>query len=140
MAENKTRKTGEDPREFIARIEDPARRRDCTTILNLLQEVTGSKPEMWGPGIVGFGSYKYKSGKNMNDWFLTGFAARKDALTIYLMSGFGHYPELVGRLGKHKTGVGCLYVKKLDDIDVSVLRELVTVSTADMKKNYLPGE
>lgn len=137
MAENKTKETGEDPRAFVAAIQDPTRREDCTTILNLLEEVTGSKPEMWGPGIVGFGEYKYKSGKNVNDWFLTGFASRKGALTIYLMSGYAAYGDLMKRLGNHKTGVGCLYIKKLDDVNMPVLRELVTKSIADFKKNYL---
>lgn len=136
MPEIKTKKTGEDPGAHIARIEDPKRREDCTTILNLLQEVTGSKPEMWGPGIVGFGNYKYKSGKNVNDWFLTGFSSRKDAITIYLMSGFGRYPELMQQLGKYKTGAGCLYVKKLDDVNMPVLRDLVARATEDLKKIY----
>ena len=137
MAENKTRKTGEDPRQFIAGIEDPIRRKDCATLLALLEEVTASKAEMWGDSIVGFGEYRYKSGKNINDWFLTGFASRKAALTIYLMSGYDAYSDLMEKLGPHKTGVGCLLIKKLDDIDLSVLRELVARSTADFKKNYL---
>lgn len=136
MAENKTKRTGEDPRGFLARIEDPKRREDCTSILNLLQEVTGTKPEVWGPSIVGFGDFKYKSGKQVNDWFLTGFASRKDAITIYLMSGFSHFPDLMAKLGKFKTGGGCLYVKKLEDIDTSVLREIVKRSTAEMKKRF----
>jgi hypothetical protein len=140
MAENKTKKTGEDPLAFIAGIEDPTRRKDCMTIMNLLQDATGSKPEMLGPGIIGFGEYKYKSGKNVNDWFLTGFASRKTALTIYLMSGYAPYGDLMKKLGPHKTGVGCLYIKKLDDVDVNVLRDLVTRSIADFRKNYLSSK
>lgn len=136
MADIKTKKTDEDPRAYIARIEDPKRREDCTTLLNLLEEVTGSKPAMWGERIVGFGDFKYKSGKNLNDWFLTGFATRKDALTIYLISGFGHSPDLMAKLGKYKKGGGCLYVKKLEDIDLPVLRELATRSMADTKKRF----
>lgn len=137
MPEIKTRKTGEDPRAFIARMDNPKRRDDCLRILNLLEDVTGSKPEMWGPGIIGFGEYKYKSGKTVNEWFLTGFSSRKDNLTIYLMSGYAAYGDLMKKLGKHKTGVSCLYIKKLDDIDMSVLRELATRSIADFRKNYL---
>jgi len=137
MPEIKTRRTDEDPRALIARIEDPQRRDDCTTILNLFQEVTGSKPEVWGDGIVGFGEFRYKSGKNVNDWFLAGFASRKSALTLYLMA-FGHYPDLVARLGKLKTAGGCLYVKNLKDVDLDVLREIATRSTAEMRERSLP--
>ena len=136
MAEIKTKKTDADPHAFIASIEDPQRREDCTAIMNLFEEVTGSKPEVWGDGIIGFGEYKYKSGKNVNDWFLAGFAPRKAALTLYLMA-FGHYPDLVARLGKLKTAGGCLYVKSLKDIDMSVLREIATRSTDEMRKRSL---
>lgn len=136
MAENKTKKTGEDPRAFIARIEDPKRRDDCTSLLNLFQKVTGSKPEVWGPSIIGFGDIKYKSGKNTNDWFVSGFASRKDALTIYLISSVGNYSDLLSKLGKYKTSGGCLYIKKLEDIDTSVLRELIKRSGADVKKRF----
>jgi hypothetical protein len=93
--------------------------------------VTGEQPQMWGTSIVGFGSYhyKYKTGRQ-GDWFLTGFSPRKQALTLYIMSGFDGYDDLMSRLGKFTTGVACLYVKKLDDIDLGVLRELVRKSAA----------
>ena len=105
--------------------------------LDIMMEVTGEKPKMWGPSIVGFGSYHYvyASGRE-GDWPLTGFSPRKQALTLYIMAGFGHYDELMSRLGKHKTGKSCLYVKRLSDIDESVLRELIAASVDHMKSTY----
>ena len=87
-------------------------------MLEMMQELTGEKPEMWGPSIVGFGSYHYKyaSGRE-GDWFLTGFSPRKQSLTLYIMSGFSRYEELMEKLGKYKTGKSCLYIKKLEDVD-----------------------
>jgi len=140
MAEIKTKKTGEDPRAFISRIEDAGRRADALKLLTVLQEATGAEPKMWGSGIIGFGDYKYKSGKNLNDWFLAGFAARKQQLTVYLMSGYAPYADLMKKLGKHKTGGSCLYIKKLDDVDTKVLTDLVRKSTTDFKKKYLSDQ
>jgi len=95
----------------------------------LMQRVTGEKPVMWGDSIIGFGSYHYKyaSGRE-GDWFLTGFAPRKQNLTLYIMSGFELYDELLGKLGKYKTGKSCLYINKLEDVDQDVLLELVKQS------------
>jgi hypothetical protein len=102
-----------------------------------MQEVTGSEPVMWGPSIVGFGSYHYTyaSGRE-GDWMLSAFSPRKRNLTLYIMAGFERYDEIMKRLGKFKTGSSCLYINKLDDIDRDVLRELVTESVAHMRASH----
>jgi hypothetical protein len=123
----KTRPTGADPQAFIAAVPDPARRKDALALCRLLAEWTGEPPAMWGPSIVGFGSYhyRYESGHE-GDAALVGFSPRKTSLVLYLAGGLGdRYPELLERLGPHKTGKGCLYLKRLDDVDRDVLRELV---------------
>jgi len=139
MAHNKTKPTPQKVSEFIDGIEDRRKRDDCRELLKLMREVTGNRAKMWGPGIVGFGSYhyKYESGRE-GDFFLTGFSPRKQALTIYLISGFEPHPELMKKLGKFKTGKSCLYVKCLDNIDRGVLAQLVTDSVAHMREKY-PG-
>ncbi|MGD8700770.1 MAG: DUF1801 domain-containing protein, partial [Gemmatimonadales bacterium] len=97
--------------------------------------VTGEQPEMWGDSIVGFGTYRYEyeSGRS-GEWFLTGFSPRKANLTLYIMSGFSRYQELLRKLGKHKTGKSCLYINHLDDIDMKVLRRLIRESVAHVKR------
>ena len=129
MSDLKTRKNDASVDAYIAAIDDERKRADAREVLELMREVTGEEPAMWGTGIVGFGSYHYvyESGRE-GDWPLTGFAARKTALTLYIMSGFEGEQELMERLGKHKTGKSCLYVKRLDDVDRDVLRELVARS------------
>jgi hypothetical protein len=136
MAELKTRPTGESVHAFLDQVEDERKRAACFTILELMQEVTGAEPQMWGPSIVGFGSYHYKyaSGRE-GDWFLTGFSPRKRDITLYIMSGFEQYQPLLDRLGKFKTGKSCLYVNKLEDIDMGTLRELVKQSVAHLASN-----
>ncbi len=137
MAELKTKKNDRDVDSFLQNVEDPVRRNDCRRVKDLMQEVTGEPPRMWGDSIVGFGAYhyKYESGRE-GDWFLTGFSPRKQNLTLYIMSGFDHEAELMGRLGKYKTGKSCLYLKKLDDVDPEVLRQMIRSSVARMKKTY----
>ena len=129
MAELKTRKSDSDVEAFLESIENEKRRTDGKKVLNLMKEVTGATPKMWGPSIVGFGDYhyKYESGRE-GDWFRTGFSPRKNATTLYFMPGFGRYEELMVKLGKYKTGKGCLYINKLEDVDLDVLRELVKLS------------
>ena len=129
MAELKTKKNDQDVNAFLDRIEDEKKRQDSKAILKLMQDVTGEAPTMWGDSIVGFGSYDYKyaSGREGN-WFLTGFAPRKQNLTLYIMSGFEAYDDLMSKLGKYKTGKSCLYIKKIEDIDMQVLSELVRQS------------
>ena len=126
MAELKTRPGDASLESFVASIADESRRQDSRALLELMSEVTGESPRMWGENIVGFGSYhyRYESGRE-GDWFLAGFSPRKQNLTVYLMSGFDGYGQLLARLGKHKTGKACLYLKRLDDVDRDVLRELV---------------
>jgi hypothetical protein len=131
MAELKTQKNEEDVEAYLQSVEHEKRRQDSFTVMALMQEVTGEAPKMWGSSIVGFGDYhyKYESGRE-GEWFLTGFAPRKNALTLYINGGFDEYNSLLGRLGKFKTGKACLYVNKLEDVDLDVLRELVARSVA----------
>lgn len=135
MAELKTQRTNASVAAFLARIPDEARREDCRTVARLMQQVTKARPRMWGTSIVGFGSYRYKyaSGRE-GEWFLAGFSPRKQDLTLYLMAGIERYPELQAKLGKHKHGKSCVYIKRLADLDLAVLRRLVVASVRDMKR------
>jgi hypothetical protein len=135
MAELKTKKTKASVDTFLAKIADEDRRRDCLALVRLMKQVTKAEPKMWGTSIVGFGSYHYQyaSGRE-GDWFVAGFAPRKQDLTLYIMAGFSGYGELLAKLGKHKTGKSCLYVKRLADLDLKVLKQLVTASVKLMKK------
>lgn len=135
MAELKTKKNDQSVEGFLASIENKQKREDSRTILALMEEVTGEEAVMWGTSIIGFGSYHYKyaSGRE-GDWFLTGFSPRKQNLTLYIMAGFEEYEPLLTRLGKHSTGKSCLYVKKIEDIDLDVLRTLVERSVKHMAR------
>ncbi len=137
MAELKTKPTATSVSAFVSAVEDEQMRRDARKLLALMKQVTRKRPRMWGTSIVGFGSYhyKYKSGRE-GDWPVTGFSPRKNALTIYIMPGFTRYRPLLKKLGKYTTGKSCLYLKKLEDVDEKVLRQLVTRSVTDMKKLY----
>lgn len=136
MAELKTKITDASVTDFINSIPDPKTREGCLTILGIMQDATNAEPKMWGTSIVGFGSYhyKYESGRE-NDWFLVGFSPRKQNLTLYVMGGFDDYSSLLKKLGKHSLGKGCLYIKKLDDIQLPVLKELLNRSVTKMSKN-----
>lgn len=138
MAKLKTQRTGKSVSEFLRGVSDAQRRKDCEAVAGLMEKATGAKAKMWGPSIIGFGDYRYKyaSGREL-DWFLTGFSPRKDSLTLYIMPGFDRYDSLLSKLGKHKTGKSCLYIKRLDEVDLSVLRELVASSVARMKTGVL---
>ena len=105
--------------------------------MEMMKEMTGETPKMWGKSIVGFGSYHYKydSGRE-GDWFLTGFSPRKQNLSLYIMAGFGQYDDLLANLGKHKTGKSCLYIKKLEDINRDILKEMITGSVKMMVDKY----
>lgn len=133
MAELKTKQTNASVTAFLKKIRDEKRRSECLAILKLMKDVTKSEPKMWGSSIVGFGTYRYKypTGRE-GEWFLTGFSPRKQNLTLYIMSGLG-FGALLAKLGKHKAGRACLYIKKLEDIDMSVLKELVTRGVQSMK-------
>ena len=134
MAELKTQPNDQSVEYFLNSVENDTKREDSFTILELMKEETGAEPIMWGDSIVGFGTYHYKyaSGRDA-EWFLTGFSPRKQNLTLYIMSGFEEYDDLLGKLGRHSTGKSCLYVKKLEDVDQDVLRELVSKSVEHMK-------
>lgn len=137
MAELKTKKTALRVEDYLAAIEPECKRDDAGAIVALMGEVTGCEPAMWGASIVGFGSYHYKYATGTEgDWPIVGFGARKQSLTLYIMAGFAAYDDLLGRLGKHKTGKSCLYVNKLADVDMGVLRELVERSVAHMRATY----
>jgi hypothetical protein len=136
VAELKTKKNDASVDDFLNSVENEKRRKDSFVVLDLIKEVTNEEPKMWGDSIIGFGSYHYKyaSGREA-DWFLTGFSPRKQSLTLYIMSGFDAYDELLNDLGKHKTGKSCLYINKIEDVDLDVLRDLVEQSVNHMKKS-----
>jgi hypothetical protein len=133
MAELKTQPTDQSVEAFLEGIEDEKKRRDSYAVLELMKQVTQSEPVMWGDSIIGFGSYHYKyaSGRE-GDSPLTGFSPRKRDLTLYITSGFDQYEGLLAELGKHKTGKVCLYIRKIEDIDLDTLRELVRQSVEHM--------
>ncbi len=134
MAEPKTKKTDASVAAFLDGVEDPRRREDARAVLALMKRITGEEPKMWGPGIVGFGSYTYTYASGQTgDWPIAGFSPRKQALTLYLMPGFEKDADLMKRLGKHKTGKSCLYLSRLADADAGVLEELVRRSVERMR-------
>lgn len=133
--ELKTKVNAASVESFLNSVEDEQKRADCFEILKIMQQVTKEKPKMWGASIVGFGTYHYKGASGREgDWMLTGFSPRKQNLTLYLMGGFDMHKDLLKKLGKYKTSVGCLYIKKLEDIDKKVLKQLVTQTVKTMKK------
>ena len=135
-AELKTKPTKADVEKFLNSIKDEKKREDSYKILKLMKQITKAEPKMWGSSIVGFGEYHYKyaSGRE-GDWFLAGFSPRKQSLTIYAMTYLENYPDILKRLGKHKTGKGCLYINKLEDVDMKVLKELITTSIKKLQRN-----
>jgi hypothetical protein len=134
-AELKTKVNDASVTKFLNGVADEQNRNDCFEILKMMKQVTKEEPKMWGSSIVGFGSYHYKgkSGRE-GDWLLTGFSPRKQNLTLYLMGGFDTHAALLKKLGVFTTSVGCLYIKKLDDVDKKVLKELVEASVKRMKQ------
>lgn len=131
----KTQKTTKSVSKFLNEVENEQRRKDAKVILKLMKEITKEKPTMWGPSIIGFGEYKYKRRDGSEHTFLlTGFSPRKTALTIYIMPGYKEYPDLMKKLGTYKKGASCLYIKKLEDVDMKVLKQLITKGYKDMKK------
>jgi len=129
MGELKTRPTDRDVTEFLNTVQDEEKRKDCSTLADLMQRITGEKPVMWGEGMIGFGryTYRYASGQT-GEWLKTGFAPRKGNITIYIMAYLDNFPEIMRRLGKVKTGKSCIYIKRLSDIDMRVLEELIRQS------------
>jgi hypothetical protein len=135
MAQLKTQPSGESVSRFLATLPDEDMRRDGRTLVKMMGQVTRSRPKMWGKTIVGFGRYRYTyaSGRQ-GEWFLTGFSPRKREMTLYIMSGLQGYGDLLRKLGKHRKGVGCLYVKSLDGIHLPTLRKLIVQSTRRLAK------
>lgn len=132
MAEPKTKRTGASVTAFLDAVENETRRADAKVVLKLMKAATGEKAEMWGPSIIGFGSYKTPTG----DWPRLGFSPRKANLVLYLSSDYPQHAGLMKKLGKHKTSVACLYINKLADVDMGVLEELITRSADWMRKKH----
>ena len=138
-AENKTKPTDVSPKDFVAAVDHKTRRADAETLLDWFTDVTGLKPKMWGPSLIGYGRYhyKYESGRE-GDMLMTGFSPRKTSLVLYIMPGYREeaMQEKLARLGKHKLGKSCLYINKLADVDMNVLREIVEDGLSYMRDNY----
>jgi hypothetical protein len=134
MAQLKTQPNDRSVEDFLNSVENDTKRQDSFTILEMMKEATDEEPIMWGDSIIGFGTYRYKyaNGKEA-EWFLTGFSPRVQNLTLYIMDGFEEYDNLLGKLGKHSTGKSCLYVKRLDNVDTAVLKEMIEKSVAHMQ-------
>ena len=137
MAENKTQPTKVSPTKYINALEDPQQRKDCKQLVKMMKAATGEKAVMWGPAIVGFGTYHYKyaSGRE-GDFLVVGFAPRKTQLSIYVSCDIQKHADLLAKLGKHKTGKGCLYVKKLEDVDRDVLEQLIQRGIEEVETKY----
>jgi len=134
MAELKTKANDESVDNFLNRIENQKKREDSILVCKIMQEITGEKPKMWGTSIVGFGTYhyKYKSGRE-GDWFICGFSPRKQSLTLYIMGGLKKLKDLTEKLGKFKTGKGCFYINKIEDVNIDVLKKIIHDSMMQLK-------
>ena len=133
-AEAKTKPTKEKVKDFLNKVPDAARREDCFAVAKMMEDITGEKPRMWGPSIVGFGTYHYKyASGHEGEWPVAAFSPRKTDLTLYLMPGYENRAELMSQLGKHKTGKSCLYIKRLSDIHIPTLKKLIKASVKDLK-------
>lgn len=137
MAELKTKATQASVADYLAAIEDPKRRADCELLSQMMRKITGEEPKMWGPSIVGFGHYKYtyESGHS-GEACQTGFASRKGDISVYLVASSAGQDELLAKLGKHKMGKACLYIRRLSDVDLKVLEKLVAGSVAEIRRRY----
>ena len=137
MSGNKTTPTDANVSAFLAAIGDDQRREDCRTLLALMGRITGKPAVMWGPSIVGFDTYhyKYESGRE-GDWAVTGFSPRKGDISVYLTAASPGQDDLLARLGRHKMGKACLYIRRLADIDLAVLEQLITASVAEVRRRY----
>lgn len=137
MAKNKTTETQNSVIDFINTVEDLTKRNDSFELVKLMQEQTGYEPKMWGPAIIGFGSYHYKyASGHEGDAPLVGFSPRKDAISLYLCSSFESKEELLSKFGKHKAGKGCIYIKKIADIDIEILKKMISYSVENLNKLY----
>ena len=137
MAELKTKANRAGVRKFLNGIGNAKKREDALAVLDMMEQISGEKPKMWGSSIVGFGSYhyRYESGRE-GDFILTGFSPRKQSLVVYIVSGFSQHAALMNKLGKYKTGKSCLYINKLEDINLKVLKQLISRSVKHIKNKY----
>lgn len=137
MSDNKTKPTNQNVEEYLQGVDHDRKREDSFKVLAMMQEITGEEPQMWGSSMIGFGKYhyQYESGRE-GDLFITGFAPRKQNLTLYIMSGFEEYDNLLSQLGKYKTGKACLYINKLADVNEDVLRKLIAKSVEHMRETH----
>jgi hypothetical protein len=135
MAENKTKATEVTVEDFLAGVEPPERLADARALLKIFAEVTGVQPKMWGPSIIGYGSYhyRYESGRE-GDMCATGFSPRKAELVLYILPGYQDYGALLADLGKHRLGKACLYIKRLGDVREDLLRQLISQGLRDLGK------
>lgn len=138
MAEIKTKVTDASVKEFIQNVENDTRREDGFKLLKMFNEITGKKPKMWGPSIIGYDQYHYKSERSSQegDWPMVGFSPRKANLSLYVLAGFPEQEKLLAKLGKHKAAVGCLYINKLADVDEAVLKQLIKKCYHHMKRHH----
>jgi len=137
MAEQKTKPTEQSVDSFLDSLADEKVRDDCYALTKIMKKVTGSAPKMWGGSIIGFGKYHYKyDSGHEGDSCLTGFSPRKQNISLYVMPGASEHTDLLKKLGKHKAGKGCLYVKKIEDIDLGVLEKLISASVKSLQKKY----
>lgn len=138
MAELKTKRNDASVLDFIQALDDERKKQDSLALLDIMQKCTGEVPAMWGYSIIGFGSYHYKSERSRQegDWPMVGFSPRKQNLTVYIMPGFDNFKSDLEKLGKHKTSVSCLYIKKLADIDIATLKQIITKAYATMQQKY----
>lgn len=137
MADQKTKPSEVSVETFLQNVKDETARDDCALLIRLMKKVTGSAPKMWGSSIIGFGQYHYTYDSGHEGFScLTGFSPRKQNISLYIMPGLEAHSELLEKLGKHKAGKGCLYIKKLSDIDVAILEKLVAASVHYLKKKY----
>lgn len=137
MPENKIQPTDASVSAFLASVAPERRRADAAALDTLFQEATGWRPVMWGPSMIGYGAYRYKTRDGVERRYMaTGFSPRKTALSVYILPGYTDHGAILGRLGKHKTGRSCVYVNKLADVDLAVLGELVQAGVADLNRRY----
>ncbi len=136
-AKNKTQKTAQTPEDFLGGIAPAQKQADCFTLLATMKDITGTSPKMWGPSIIGFGDYHYKydSGRE-GDSFRIGFSPRAQNLSVYIMPGYQDFGDELSRLGKHKMGKSCLYIKRLSDVNENVLREMLVKGLRLMEEKY----
>ena len=137
MAELKTKPSKASVTDFIGQIDDPQKKADARKVAAMMRKATGKRAKMWGTSIVGYGTYEYSNtaGKQI-EWPITGFSPRKQALTVYIMPGFSMFGPLMKKLGKYKTGKSCLYIKRLSDVDETVLQKLIDGGVKRMRKAY----